>query len=378
MENFINLSFVPLFLMKHPKRVMGAVAALALAGVALRPDSSASVPAWNPSPTIASFLEDPYAVIKAEGVRIPDDFYGSEIRGEHVRIALSNLAEACLNFGVHHAEHYAEAQDCIATVVNVALNPELSPYGMPVEDVDSFGEYGIYLSHLNIVLGTWKQLTKDDSYTTLNTRISEHLAEQTIQEQQHTLKSYPDLPYRWPADQSVVLYSLFLYDQNYGTDISKEPIELWTNYMKQHGTDPETGLHVSEITGMYPRAEQPRGCALSWTLRYMAHFAPEEAGLLWQRYKEHFKQNYGIVVGFREWKKGYSSFADVDSGPIIVGNGVAATAFAIGASKELGDERTYHRLLRTAAVGNAGSGILGIDAVAESLLAESILFNVKE
>lgn len=362
------------------KKAIGSIGTILLAGAVLPADppvrSAISPFEWGP--TITSFLKDPYSSIAAEGVHIPDDFYGAEIRGEHVRIALSNLAEACANLGIKHPEQYAEAQDCVATVLDVAQNSELSPYGMPIEKVDSFEEYGLYLSHLNIVLGAWKQLTKDDSYAPLNKRISEYLAAQTIVDPQHTLKSYPNLLYRWPADQSAVLYSLYLYDQNYDTTISKQPIELWINYMKHQGTDPETGLHVSELTGTYPNAEQPRGCALSWTLRYMADFAPEEAKVLWEQYKQHFRQNYGVVVGFREWKKGYHSFSDVDSGPIILDNGVAATAFAIGASKELGDQKTYDALLRTVAVGNASSNVFGIYVLAESLLAQSILFNSKE
>jgi len=77
------------------------------------------------------------------------------------------------------------------------------------------------------------------------------------------MPSFPNKHLRWPADQAAVLYSLFLYDQNLETNLSKEPIKEWSNYMKKYGTDSKTGLHISEVTGGTNSSNTSRGCTLS-------------------------------------------------------------------------------------------------------------------
>ena len=79
----------------------------------------------------------------------------------------------------------------------------------------------------------------------------------------------------------------------------------------------------------------------------MSRFAPEEARRLWEAYKSHFKVNLMGMAGFREWLLKTESFEDIDSGPIILGVGASATAFAVGASKAVGDDPTYWRLKAT-------------------------------
>lgn len=334
--------------------------------------------------TLEAFLEDPLVHLEKQGLS-RQDFQHNTIAAEHVRIALSNLAEGCANVGISDPSRYQQAKECVATALTVALDPLLSPYDVSVQTVTDFGDNGLYLSHLNIILGSWKSLTHDDSYETLNQKITEHLAQQTLQDSQKNIQSYPSLNYKWPADQTAVLYSLWLFDKNYGTDLGEKSIGEWTKYMDEKKTDKETGLYVSEVTGYYPSADVPRGCALSWSIRYMAAFSPEKAAEQWDFYKQHFEQQYGLLAAFREWPISYSGFSDVDSGPILLDNGVAATAFAIGASRAVGDESTYAQLSRTetatkftahafAVVGNdEGREII---LIADSLLASAIDLNM--
>ena len=79
----------------------------------------------------------------------------------------------------------------------------------------------------------------------------------------------------------------------------------------------------------------------------MSRFAPKEARRLWKISKLHFKVNLMGMAGFREWLLGAESFEDIDSGPIIFDVGASATAFAVGASKAVGDDATYWRLKAT-------------------------------
>jgi len=113
--------------------------------------------------------------------------------------------------------------------------------------------------------------------------------------------------------------------------------------MSDAGTDSHSGLHYSRID----RVEVPRGCALSWTIGYMNHFAPAEARLLWQRYKRHYKLNWLLFAGFREYPKGFRGKEDDDSGPIVFGAGAAATGFGLKAARGVGDFITYYQIRNT-------------------------------
>lgn len=353
-------------------RIIGAI----LAGTLL--DSTSYLPSFPISPAIHSFLDNPSAELYNEGLT-SEDFVQNSIEAEHLWIALSNLAEGCTNLGLAETAYYAQAKDCVAATLIVAKDSHLSPYGQSVEQVSDLGHNGLYLSHLNIILDSWKRLTDDDSYKTLNSRISLYLAEQTLHDARKNIQSYPALEYRWPADETATLYSLWLYDKNYGTSISQKPIETWMQYMNQHGTDAKTGLFVSELTGTYQHAQEPRGCALSWSIRYMASFAPEKAKEQWVLYKQNYEQKYGMFAGFREWPRGVSHSDDVDSGPLILENGVAATAFAIGASSALGDHATYNQLQRTETATRALLSVFGNNAteeVADSFFASAIDLNM--
>ena len=42
---------------------------------------------------------------------------------------------------------------------------------------------------------------------------------------------------KWSADQAAILYSLWLFDQNFNTNISNDIINKWLNYMENYGTD---------------------------------------------------------------------------------------------------------------------------------------------
>ena len=207
--------------------------------------------------------------------------------------------------------------------------------------------HGLYLSHLNIALNAYVKVNTSDQYHKLAQRISEHLANLTLKDPYVHVPSFYDYTYRFPADQTATLYSLYLYDMNFKKNISKEPIQRWLKYMAEKGTNPQWSLPVSEVTGSNDTSQFPRGCALSWTVRYMTPFAPQEAKILWQSYKQVFKVDAVVAAGFREWPPGVKRKADIDSGPIFFGVGSAASGIALAASKVIDDQSTYRKLFIT-------------------------------
>ena len=290
-------------------------------------------------------------------------------------VALSNLAEGCVNRWLDGEFGQPAALACTDAAATAALSPAARPSsGEPAV----LGEHGLYLTHLSITLAARRRAGGDSRHDALHGRVIAHLMARSMADPHRHMSSFPDTPARWPADQSATLYAAWLYDRLHDTALSAEPIAAWTTFMaSEQGTDAELGLHRSEVAGAMTYGPLPRGCAMSWTVRYMSAFDPEGAAALWAPYREHFASDWGLL-GFREWPPGVDGVSDIDSGPIIFGVGASATAFAVGASRAVGDMRTHHRLVRTAeTIRGMTRAAPELGDVADSALALAIEWNTQ-
>ena len=168
----------------------------------------------------------------------------------------------------------------------------------------------------------------------------------------------------------MTLAGIARFDAGHGTTLLKAPLDAWREVMAKN-LDASTGLPKSELSGKGPGAKYPRGCAQSFISRYLSEVDPALASTWWNNYREHYLVHIGAVVGFREWPRGVERKGDVDSGPIILGIGTAASAFGISAAKAQGDVVLAGQLEASAsAVMMTG---LGGD-VAQGVLAQAISF----
>jgi hypothetical protein len=69
---------------------------------------------------------------------------------------------------------------------------------------------------------------------------------------------------------------------------------------------------------------------------------------LYLRYRRIYWVELGVAAGFREWPPGTDRPADIDSGPIVLGVGAAATALGIGAARLTGEVSDEAALLASA------------------------------
>jgi hypothetical protein len=88
-------------------------------------------------------------------------------------------------------------------------------------------------------------------------------------------------------------------------------------------------------------ALQPsRGTGDSFNLAMTPELWPAQSAAWYRTYADQFWQKRDGLVGFREYAKdtpAAEQFADVDSGPVILGYGVAASAFGVAAAHAQGD-----------------------------------------
>lgn len=101
-----------------------------------------------------------------------------------------------------------------------------------------------------------------------------------------------------------------------------------------------TGLPVySAVSKSGQGIDRSRGCGDSFILIFAPELWPETAKQWYANYDEHFWQQCWLFAGFREFPKDVTDrnwYMDVDSGPVIAGYGVAASAFGVGAARANG------------------------------------------
>lgn len=274
-------------------------------------------------------------------------------------IALSHLADGCANQGRQHPERREAAHACIEQVLARAKALQ-------------GGDGGLFLTHLSLIYGAADEVGPclDEAR---HRRLAQTLARRSLADPLKHAASYGGTELRWPADQTATLAGLARFDHAHGTSLTEAPFTAWKEVIAQR-LDPATGLPWSEVSGRGPGARHPRGCAQSFISRYLVEVDPPLAASWWRPYRDRFLVRLGPVVGFREWPPGVERPGDLDSGPIVMGIGVAASAFAISAAKAQGDLALAAQLEGSAEAVRA-MGVGGKAGV--SVLASAIAFEAR-
>jgi hypothetical protein len=157
------------------------------------------------------------------------------------------------------------------------------------------------------------------------------------------LEAYPGMS--WPVDSLFGYRSLQIHDRLYDT-------KLFTTFGRFKQTmrrdqDRATGLMPSFVYLDGRTRDVPRGCALSWSLAVLPDLDPEYAAEQWAAYRRGFARCAGGLCLFREYPAGLARGPDSDSGPIVGGLGMSASAFALGAARANGDMDMAESLRRT-------------------------------
>lgn len=171
------------------------------------------------------------------------------------------------------------------------------------------------------------------------------LAQELARAPNHLIPS--DRTHTWPADNEVIAAALALYVAR----IDRDPIVVdgLAKLGRSLARLDERELPPSEVwQGELRGRDVPRGCALSWTVAMRGLYDREAAARLYRVYRARYFTDLGAVVGFREWPRGTTRPGDADSGPIVLGIGVAASGIGIGAARIIGDRSDEWRLRASA------------------------------
>jgi hypothetical protein len=278
----------------------------------------------------------------------------TQLNPEWGLFALSFSTYALTNLAAQQPDLRAEAAATIGQAIAVALTP---PLRQPFADVrptaghaPSLPSSVLYLGHLNLMLGCHRQLVPNSPYRHLHDSLSAALAARYQQEPAGNLASYPHL--RWLPDNTVALASLALHSQLTGSPHA-EAARRWVATAKTRWLDPQTGLLASQVDAQGRPTERPRGSMLGWSIWFIARFDTVFARQQYQRYQVAHSTNLGALRLYREQPGDYRTGAgDVDSGPLILGYGIPATAFAFADAVALRDYRNAQRLRRVIGLGS--------------------------
>jgi hypothetical protein len=272
---------------------------------------------------------------------------------EWALFSLSFSVYAFTNMAQRDTIFRAEAAYYTALAIEKVSTSEISGFSRtdesPVFRLDTAGSV-LYLGHLNLMLGCHRLLNPASRYAALHDTLSRVLYGRYQRTPSYCLNSYPGQA--WVPDNTVALASLSLHSQLTGSPYRQYCTE-WVAYARQHLTDTTSGLLVSRPGGRHHEAEPPRGSMLGWSIYFLYRFDPAFAAEQYQLYQQQFSTNLGVVQMYKEWAGDYAlGTGDVDSGPLVLGYGIPATAFAFGNAVALQDWRNAQRLRRVISLGS--------------------------
>jgi hypothetical protein len=145
-----------------------------------------------------------------------------------------------------------------------------------------------------------------------------------------------DYPFQcYPADVLAAIAAVRAADEVLGTDhsdfVARSRRGFQGSQLDRLGLVPY--FANSRIAGTNAPS---RGCGNSFVSLRAPLVWPDLAEGWYDRYREHFWQDRWTAVGFREFPAGPASsnwHMDVDSGPVLAGHGIAASAFGVGAAR---------------------------------------------
>ncbi len=143
----------------------------------------------------------------------------------------------------------------------------------------------------------------------------------------------------WPADNLVAMASLSLHDQILPPRYDSLQ-QVWLTKVKKR-LDPATGLiphSVQDISG-FP-LEGARGSSQSLMNIFLQDINPDFGRAQFSLYRELFLDYRLGLPGIREYPKGTAGGGDIDSGPMLLDIGGAASIVGIRTMALYGDEAT--------------------------------------
>jgi hypothetical protein len=258
---------------------------------------------------------------------------------------------ALTNMGMEDPAFAAKAARLVDRLVDRVLDPALSrgfDAGFVTVEGHRISKSMALRGHLALMLAGRSRLSArmDEGHERLLRTVVDGLANDIEASPNHLLPSYGQRA--WPADNEVARAALAIDAHKIRTAEALASMKRTLDAIEKSGGH---DLPPSELRlGTLKTKDVPRGCALSWTVIMRGLWDRDSAVDLYRRYRRAYWVDHTLVQGFREWPPGVDRKGDFDSGPIILGIGVAASGFGLGAAKIVGATEDYDTLARSSKI----------------------------
>lgn len=168
------------------------------------------------------------------------------------------------------------------------------------------------------------------------------------------LEAYPGQV--WPADTVVAIAAVADVDLAFTVPGARVAVQRWVDRARPPGTEGLLAHHVA-LDGT--PLDGPRGSSGALALTFLARIDRSWATEAWRAFRARFVTGVAGAVGVREFEKGSGRSGDVDSGPLLAGVSLSASAVGVAAARANGDARLADDLLRQAEIVGLPVDLLG-------------------
>jgi hypothetical protein len=230
------------------------------------------------------------------------------------------------------------SKEAISAAANLIVQPSQAKWVQSYWGKEYLHHEDLFYRYLLISgMTAYTHLTGDGKYIEPLRDQVESLSSEIDSSPRGFLNDYPGQCY--PPDIISALASIKRADvvlhTNHDAMLQRALRAFTPPFVDDHGLPP---FCVMAITGT--ALEPSRGSGDSFNLAAAPQIWPAQSKEWYEAYTEQFWQERKGLVGFREFAKDVpakAEFADVDSGPVIWGYGVAASAFGVAATRAQGD-----------------------------------------
>jgi len=284
---------------------------------------------------------------------------GQFFQGEWAIGTCSMTAAALTNIAFLYPDTRAESLDVIDGLAKLALTNEFQEFDArawgesPINSLGSMKGHIGYLGHLNLILLARRLLGGNEEYDSQILSINEAFQRRIKSHKFPLLETYPGEIYT--SDNAVVYAGLELFGKVFNIDLS-QIFERFVEYARSQLLDPQTSLVRFAVDANGDGLQIGRGSGTGWNSFYFPFFDKTFAAEQYQLAKKHLSTFFPFgFAGLREAPRGVSGYADIDSGPVILGQSTSGTGFIIAGARHANDREYLDGLLLTTEI--AGTSI---------------------
>ncbi|MCA9605238.1 MAG: hypothetical protein KC619_06575 [Myxococcales bacterium] len=244
-----------------------------------------------------------------------------------------------------HARRIDDAIDGLVSERGRAFDAEAWGHD-PIDDLGSERPHVAYLGYLALAASMARLVNPESRHAGLEQRIVEHLVARYEASPIGLLETYPGEVY--PIDNSSFFGALAVHDRATGEDHGAL-VERLCEGLRTRYRDPRTGLLYQAVDpDDGGPIDAPRGSGTALAAYFVSFADPFLSRSLYESMRARLLVR---TLGFgttREYAPGHDGLGDVDSGPVLLGQGISATGFTLALARIHGDRDTFAATYATA------------------------------